>query len=228
MSEDSWAVALSHARKRPDMYQGDMVTGHLTMGIRAPLQLAWEMHGLLDPQRAAVVVSPHQYHVRCNSGPLHPELEELIEWGQCDVLLSEFTQSMRRLREIDREWARRFHGSTHFWAAFDSMLYLAPRGAMAVRTRAGLWCQIYEQGWPRTPPFLVKDIGCSTGLMITAALSQEWCSGLPYTLEAVERVIPTAARPFVQVEWRPEDDVLPECVPDPDCVLYAENLGRWL
>ncbi len=56
----------------------------------------------------------------------------------------------------------------------------------------------------------------------------QWCIGLPYTLEAVQEAIPEAARPFVTVEWNPQDDLLPECAPDPTCVHHPANIGRWL
>jgi hypothetical protein len=228
MSQTSWVVTLTNAHERPAMFQGDMVTGHLTMGIRAPLELLYEMRGFEEPQRAIIAVSPAQYHVKCASGPLIYELDRLVEWDQCDSLFGAIIQSTRKLGEIPEAWVRRFYGPTHCWAAFTSLLFLAPRGAMAIRTGDGLWCQIYEQGWPKTPPFRVKGADISTGLMITAALSREWCSDLPYTLEAAERIIPKAARPFVRVEWHPKDDLLPACIPDPGCAMHAENIGRWL
>jgi hypothetical protein len=108
------------------------------------------------------------------------------------------------------------------------VLYLADRGVLALRTSAGLWCQSYDQGWPTTPPYLVTDTGHDIGLMVAAALNPQWCTGLPYTLEAVQEAIPEAARPFVTVEWHPEDDLLPECAPDPACVHHPANIGRWL
>src|SRR5262249_1701699 len=79
-----------------------------------------------------------------------------------------------------------------------------------------------------TPPYLAKGVVSSVGLMIAVALSPTYCSGLPFTLEAVEETIPLVAQPHVTLEWHAEDDIVPGCRADPQCVLRAENIGRWL
>jgi hypothetical protein len=206
VSELNWVQILGAARVRPDMYQGPPPTAHLRAGIQPMLQLLWEERAFEEPRGAAIAVSPHHFRCKCQSGPLLPELEQRVPWETEDHL---------------------------FLAAFKTgasspLLYLADRGALAIRTRAGLWCQSYEQGWPTTPPYLVTEAGHGVGLMMAVALNPQYCPGLPFTREAVEQIIPEAARPQVTLEWHEEDDLVPDCRVDPLCVLHPGNMGRWL
>jgi hypothetical protein len=178
----------------------------LEAGMTLLLWSVWKHHAFDNPIGAHVMVSPHQFHLRCISGPLLPALEQPVLWERADRL---------------------------FEAAFPTgascpLFYYAERGIMAIRTSAGLWCQSYEQGWPKTPPYRVVDNPQGLGLMVATALTPEHYPGLPFTLEAVEQAIPEAARPYVTIEWHPEDDLLPECAPDPRCVHDPANIGRWL
>jgi hypothetical protein len=228
MSENSWVKTLAAARQRPALYQGWPPDAHLQAGIREPLRLVWEKQAFERAGHAAIIVSPNQYHCRCYAGSLVRGVERLIAWDEWDILLRGVHRLHQELGKEPAEWARPFCESTFYIGAFGGLLYLAERGVVGIRTSTGLWCQAYERGWPKAAPFLADESGARTGLMVGAALNPHWCPGLPYTPEAVEKAIPDAARPYVTVEWHPEDDLLPECPIDPGCVLHPENIGRWL
>ncbi len=228
MPDESWVRSLAVAPKRPDMYQVGGNDAHLRSGITEPLRMVWEHRVLQDPRRCILRASPRQYHCRCETGPLLDGITELVVWHEQDFLLSALGEVQARLHRTPHEWARPFQRTMAHFAWFSSLLFLAVRGVIAIRTNAGLWCQAYERGWPKTPPFLVAGYGSSTGLMVAAALSPEWCPGLPFTPATVEQAIPEVARPHVTVEWHAEDDIVPECPVDPHCVLHPENIGRWL
>jgi hypothetical protein len=227
MPTHNWIVDLRAARKRPAMFQGSTEWAHVT-GITEPLRLVWEKRALERPIGATVVVSPKQYHVRCETGSLPGRIASLVDWSMFDTLLEALLELQQRVVQVDAGWAHRFRSATFSFVSFGCPLYLADRGVLGIRTPEGLWCQAYDHGWPQTPPFLVEDEGVRIGLMVAAALNPQFCTGLPYTPEVVERVIPAAAKPYVRIEWRPKDDILPECVPDPRCVLHPENIARWL
>lgn len=210
------------------MYQLGTEDAHVRCAIREPLRLVWEYRAFEEPRRSAICVSPRQYHCRIEAGTLRIGAEELVAWGSFDTLLEALGRLQSQLQTVPREWAQPFRSPTVHFAGFSGLLFLASRGALAIRTRAGLWCQAYEHGWPKTAPFLVDPVPSGTGLMVTAALSRQWCPGLPFTREAVEQAIPEAARPHVSIEWHEEDDIVPECAIDRRCVLRPENIGRWL
>jgi hypothetical protein len=232
LAEFGWVQILAflrdHAQRYPGMVLGPPETGHLEIGIQEPLRHLWERRAFTQPSGAVVVVSPTQYHCKCLSGPLMERVERLINWNEYDVLLQAFSAIRKQLDERSERWAQRLSGSTFGCGAFDGLLPFAERGVVAIRTSAGLWYQSYHQGWPMTPPLLLSDTSSLVGLMIAAALSPEWHKGLPFTPEAVEAVIPRAARPFTRVEWRPHDEIVPPCPSDPSCILDAGNMARWL
>jgi hypothetical protein len=111
---------------------------------------------------------------------------------------------------------------------FTSFLPFADRAVLAIRTRKGLRCQAYERGWPVTPPVVEREAGASTGFVVAAALSPEWFTGLPNALETVEEYIPVASRPFVTVEWRAEDNLVPVWHADPEGLIETRDFRRWL
>lgn len=224
----SWRSILQHATKRPSMFIGSQSSGHLGRSIRDVLRLTFEKEGFLDVKGATVVVSPHASHTRVSSGPVDPRIERLIDWGTCDILLQGLSQAATRISECEERWAANLYESTFGLISCACALYLADRGALGWRTSMGLWVQSYEHGWPVTPPFLVEDAGESVGLMVAATLSPRWFQGLPFTAEDVQQAIPEVARPYVTVEWHPQDDVVPECQLDPACILRRENVHRWL
>lgn len=228
MPHSSWVKTLHDCRQRPALCQGWSPTAHIDQGIHAPLQLIWEKQAFDTAQQAKLVVSPHQFHCVCETGPLLMSIEELIDWEEWDVLLQAFHEIHRQLHKVSLDWVDRFCEPLFLFGAFSSLLILAERGVVGIRTSNGLRCQTYERGWPKTPPFVVQPDASPVGLLIAASLSPEWCPGLPFTMEDVKQAIPEAARPFVTVTWRSQDDVVPECTVDPNCVLHAETVVRWL
>jgi hypothetical protein len=202
-----WIETLAAARRNPRMYQeGHPRTTHLFGGIARPLRVIWEQQAFRDPQHALLAVSPHQYLLRCEAGSLLSKCEPAVQWETEDQVIL----------------------AHPVCAACGQMFLLADRTVVAVRTSSGLWCQSYENGWPTRPPYRIVDAGHTDGLMVAAQLNQAYCPGLPFTPEDVERAIPEAARPHVTVEWHPEDDLLPACAHDPQCVHEPANIGRWL
>lgn len=201
-----------------------MYVGASALGapIAGTLRAVWQLKALRNPTRARLLISPFQYHLRIEAGPLAGPIQRAVDWKTCDHLDLTLTRTAKEAR-LDR-----YHRSTVSFVSFTAPLILTDRAVFAIRTDAGLWCQSYEHGWPKMPPFLLKDAAPSVGLMVAASLSPKWFPDLPYTLEAVERHIPEIARPHVTVEWHPEDDLVPACAIDLRCVLHAENIERWL
>jgi hypothetical protein len=226
--QKSWARTLRTAQSTPATVLGTDVGGHLNRGIRDPLRLMWEKRVLSKPQSARIRVSPQHYHVTCESGPLREEIERLVAWRDCDIVIQELYATSKRLLEMEADWARLLHDPTLPLGGPGSPLFLADRGIIALRLSGGLWCQSYKRGWPTTPPLIVNDAGASVGLMIAAALSGDCFKGLPFTREGVDVAVPEVARPHISVEWHDEDDIVPDCRADPTCILHPENIHRWL
>jgi hypothetical protein len=215
----SWVAMRRMAELRPSMWTGGDALG---APIAGTLEAVWRVKSLRKPSSARLRVSPLQYHLRIEAGPLADPIQKAIEWETCDHLDRTIVLASRQLS------LAYYHRSTVSFVDFTAALILADRGVLAIRTDAGLWCQSYEHGWPKMPPFLLKNAAPSVGLMVAASLSPRWFPDLPYSLEAVEKRIPKIARPHVTVEWHPEDDLVPACEVDPRCVLHAENIERWL
>lgn len=228
MSDSEWIRTLAAAQQQPERHQGEPMEAHLRQGIRAPLALVWEARAFIAPRRAVLVVSPMQYHCKIESGPLKPILARYGPWDTCETLLWALAQLQERVEQVGAGWADSYRRPGSSIAGFSTLLYLAERGLIGIRTEPGLWIQAYERGWPVVPHLMVEQEESAVGLVSAAALSPRWCPGLPYTPAAVEAAIPEAARPFVTVEWHAEDDVVPDCPADPHCVLHAQNISRWL
>lgn len=198
--------------------------------ITGPLDLGWKWEVMADPAHASFVVSPHEYWMRCHSGPLAPELEAAIDWESADDLRAElnmaaFDGRLRRGVHGDRVSMARFIAPDFHLDAFGRALMAAERGVMGIRTSNGLWCQAYERGWPRTPPFCIPE-HVNTGLLAVGAFSP--ARYLPFTRETVEAAVPEPVRDRVTIDWHDEDDIVPPCTPDPRCVLHRENFRNWL
>ena len=106
----NWIEAIASARRRPGMFIGSEENGHLDSGIRAPLELVWEYRAFIDPERAVLLVSPHQLHLRCYTGPLLSHLEPLVEWEKGDILLQVLSDIQDKLDRSTEEWTYSFRG----------------------------------------------------------------------------------------------------------------------
>jgi hypothetical protein len=154
------------------------------------------------------------------------KLAALADWGETDNLIQAVRQIQERMEQIHESWVRPFVGPRFAFDSFVGLLPFAERGVLAIRSGAGLWCQSYEEGWPVNAPFR-SELAGDTGLMIAASLTPDWFTGLPFTMEGVERFIPDVARSHVELEWHESDDLLPAHSPDPQSVLRKQNIARW-
>ncbi len=224
MRHTGWVKTLHEARKRPAMFVGSPPTAHL-WPVTQLLRLLWETHAFPEVHTTTLTFSPTQFVACCSARPLRPEIEGLIDWDSCYILFSELSDAGIRLAEQARQegetWREPFRSSTFGFGTFGHAFFLADRGLLGVRTRAGVWCQAYERGWPTTAPVLVQT-DAPVGVIFAAALSPEWFPGLPYTPEQVEAAVPRAAKPHVRLDYRPADDLVTERV------LRAENVRDWL
>jgi hypothetical protein len=236
VDQNPWADVLRCARKRPAMYIGSEEAGHV-WAVTWTMRLLWQTASFADVRRAAVRLSRKQYVLRGESGPVANGIEPLVDWEGCGVLFNELlrvggdllrragdmalAESAGRAADDALEWMRRYSDEHICFGNFGHPLYLADRGVLAIRASAGLWCQTYEHGWPRTPPFLVQS-SAPVGLVVAASLNSEYFTGLPFRLEEVEVALPDEARPHVRLEYRPEDDLVPERLLEP------ANFAEWL
>ena len=225
-----WAKELELARTCPPMFLGVWNTAHLEDLVRVPLWAIWEANFFEQPREALIQVSPHQIQLHTRTGPLRSEYSERFRWGEFDVLAAELLRvggQLRREAGHGPVWERLYRYNNGHLGSVGTPMMLAERGALGIRMEAGLCCQTYEHGWPKTPPTCIEETH-GTGLYVCGALSPRWFPGLPYRLEEVLAVIPDAARPSVRVEWHDEDDLVPECRRDPGCVLEIDQLQEAL
>jgi hypothetical protein len=219
-----WVNTLRVACEKPEFYIGPRPIAHL-IPITQLLSLVWETKAFITPGRATLALSPTQSLARCEIGPLISQIEGLMDWENSDILFDDLLGAGRRLalkaREGEEEWLEPFRSPTFGFGQFGSALYLADRGLLAIRTRAGLWCQAYELGWPTTAPVLLQN-DSPVGLVMAAALSPEWFTGLPFAPEQVKSMVPQSARPHLSLEYRPTDDLITERF------LRPESVRNWL
>lgn len=222
---------LRDVRRRPEFWlAGPLERAHLSPALTAPCYRIFEFRHFGKPRGGTLRVAPHQYHLRFHADP--PQLDEdaRIDWENSDDLLLTLLQvrTRERCRGVFSPWGPgSFAIPRYDYDLPAATLYLADRGALAIGSRQGLWCQAYENGWPVTPPCLAEN-GCGIALMVAAALSPRWFTGLPYTREAVEETVPSWIRRQVAIEWHDEDDLVPACPQNPGCVLDPRNTHLWL
>jgi hypothetical protein len=229
MMNANWRSMLKGARTKPSMFVGSIESAHLRP-LHKLVQAVFSFGALQEPMSLTIRVSPTQYHAVGRSGPLTKTLETYMD-PNGDVLYDEVSHAGSRLRSYfekqnPEEWRRRYQGPTFHSheGMYADAFYLAARGALAVRTSSGLWCQTYRHGWPCTEPFVVEDRP-AIGLLVAAALSPEWFTGLPFTPEDLKA--PELQQPDVTVEWHDTDDLVPAC-PSRECFFEPENVRRWL
>lgn len=91
MSEDStrpvmsWQEIRAHAQTRPAMYIGSQETGHKST-IRDALRLVWQARVFRQPQTVTVDLSPTQYVVRAECGPLIRSVQQIFTFGDGKTL----------------------------------------------------------------------------------------------------------------------------------------------
>ena len=66
-------------------------------GFPAALELLYRYQAFSDPAASSPGVSPHQFHLRAEAGPILPFLDGLIDWDTCDDLFTALLQARSRL-----------------------------------------------------------------------------------------------------------------------------------
>jgi hypothetical protein len=171
--------ALQGAKKKPAMYLGPKDEEHLT-AIQATLGLFWVAKILSQAQQATVFLSPNQFVIRCESGPLLREIQKILSWHGKEILTSGWREELRRHMGPDtvinnrRGW-RYYHCCERGIHVTDLGLItpFASRFLIGVRTEEGFWAQTFTEGMPDTPPLLISQ-SSSVGLLLGAALTDEW------------------------------------------------------
>ena len=217
--EQRWREMLQLAARRPTMFIGSQDQGH-RYPISDALKLVGKAQAFSHPVRTIVALSPTQYVVRCESGPLLPAIEKLIEWKGKRVLTDEWNGIGEKImdgrtRRPLKGWRYAFTGpiGPRLGSPTNPVVF-AHRLIYGVRTRAGLRCQAFEAGWPTSVPFIITDPS-PMGLITAAALDSQWYTGLPFGEREVEA---WGAMPNVSVQWHPQDDLLDDLSMSPDGV----------
>lgn len=213
--EQEWRENIKAAKLRPAMFVGGTATAH-KYALSEPLRLVWEAKAFRRPQSASILLSPHQYVLRCFTGPLVRPIQKMFSWEGKRILPEGWFEAMRPLSDawVDsilqdlprlRGWRKSFGCSTG--PRLDSPMYaflLARRFIIGYRVDDGMWCQTFESGWPQTVPFLVKEPS-PVGLLVAAELEKEWFQDLPFS-ESDAQLPPS--RSYANVEWHTQDDLI--------------------
>ena len=195
----SWQEIRAHAQTRPAMYIGSQETGH-RLAISDVLRLVWQAKVFRCPQTVKIDLSPTQYVVRAECGPLIRPVQQMFTFGDAETLSAPWQEQGRayfsRVAQEDeqrglafsqrrerRDWRYCFSGPTGpRLAAPTDPFILAHCGVWGLRTNEGLWCEAYQEGIPIGKPFLLSDPS-PIGLLSAAALDPQWFTGLPFTEE---------------------------------------------
>lgn len=170
---------LQAAKKRPAMYLGHKDYGY-RVAIQEILGLVWIAKVFRQAQQATVFLSPHQFIIRCETGPILHSIQNILSWRGKELLTSgwgeELSQHLGPLTVINDRRGWRFY---HFCKTairvshLDLLAPFASRFYIGVRTKEGFWAQTFTEGLPDTPPLLISQ-SSSVGLLLGAALTDEW------------------------------------------------------
>lgn len=199
------------------MYIGPTAAAHLH-AVWEPLRLVWKAQAFRRPQSARVLLSPTQFVVRCDTGPLVRPIQQMFSFGDKPLLDEGWKEVREQIRREPvsrifndrpplRGWRKYFGCPTG--PTLGSPMYrqvLARRFAIGYRVDQGMWCQTFENGWPLSDTRLLKDPS-PVGLFVAAELDAQWFTGLPFGTRNVEVL---AATPYVTVQWHEADDLLPD------------------
>jgi hypothetical protein len=170
---------LQAAKKRPAMWLGLKGREHL-LAITETLGLVWIATVFRQARQARVFLSPHQFVIRCETGPILRSIQKILSWQGKEILTSGWGPELSQhlgpdtLRNHRKGW--RFY---HFCKTairiprLDGLAPFASRFYIGVRTKEGFWAQTFTEGMPDTPPLLISQPS-SVGLLLGAALTDEW------------------------------------------------------
>jgi hypothetical protein len=231
-----WALRVEHARSRPTMHVGNVHTAH-HLPISSALGLMWRAKAFRNPGVSHVILSPTQFLIRCEAGPLIRPIQSLYTFGGGHTLgepwRAEGQPYFERLNREDkakgltwsrhrcrRGWRYCFSGPTGPRLAEPSSLWpMAKRLTWGVKTNEGLWCETYEDQRPVAKPFLIPQTS-KYGVFVMGDLDPALCTGLPYTQWEVTKLEEASGRKAVRgglegrgeirAELRGEDFLQPE------------------
>ena len=210
MSEDhahpvmDWQEIRAHAETRPAMYIGSQETGHKS-AISDVLRLVWQVKAFRRPLAVRIDLSPTQYVIRAECGPLIRPIQQIFSIGTGKTIAQTWGTEARayfgRIMREDEEqgivfsqqrhrrgWRYCFSGPTGPRLASPTNPFIFAHDALwGIRTNDGLWCESYQEGVPAGRPFLLNNPS-PVGLLSVAALDPQWFTGLPYTQDDVHRL----------------------------------------
>ncbi|MCW3059657.1 MAG: hypothetical protein JWQ02_1478 [Capsulimonas sp.] len=213
-----WARRVAQAQSRPMMYVGNPDHAH-RLALSSVLRLVWLAKIFRNPSVTRIILSPNQFLIRCETGPLIRPVQSLFTWGGGYTLSEPWEEERQTYFErINREdearglpdWRYR---SNHGWRYCFSgatgprlfepsnILWMSKHFAWGLKTDAGLWCETYEAQWPVSKPFLVPGES-KYGIFAMGNLDPERCSGLPYDAEDVAQLT-SASRIRVDRKYGP-------------------------
>ena len=216
-----WSSRISLAQARPAMFVADQSLGHL-YAIGEPLRLVWEAEAFYKPEMATVTVSPSQYQVVCNTGPLKRSIARLVQWSNAETVIEAAAEAMLKVR-IDRRylWQKKFKEATGPTLFSPMMpLYLADLFSIAIKTTSGYWCQSFKDGWPIAPPFLI-DIKCRVGILVVGSLSDTHFTGLPFSESSVAYYLQERFNQLINIEWLYSDTLMDNVSLTPDNIMQT-------
>ena len=214
--DEKRTAVLAHVHQRPSMYIGDSETAHLG-AIDEVTRLMWMARVCWRPGRCRITLSPSQYLIVGEAGPLVRSIQKMLTFGGQRVLAEKWREESRAYfqpmwkmgrdggRKLGKGWQNRRWRYT-FTGPIGPRLdcpgchdLLARRFMWGIGTDAGMWCEAYEDGWPVGQPFLV-DLPSGTGVFAAGELSAEWFPGLPFDQGDVDR-LRALSQQRVKVKW---------------------------
>jgi hypothetical protein len=225
-----WQSMLESAKQRPAMYIGGLQSAHYT-ALFQPLNLCLRAQAFESLKNISVHLSPTQYVVIANCGPLVCEIEEMFQWREDAHDIADGWHD--KMREISHKcaadflkngvradgWLGEFSSSTG--TGLDGPIIpgiLAYRLVVSYRVSHGYWCQGYTNGWPTPRPFVFEKKS-SVGLVAAASLDPEWFTGLPFVRDRAHEIL---AKSGVAIKWHDADDMIPSEL------STEELLQKWL
>jgi hypothetical protein len=179
MSEEqkvlNWAEVRQHAETRPTMYIGDPATAH-RLAILECLRLVWQAKVFRRPKSVKIDLSPTQYIMRVECGPLIRPIQQNFRFGMGQTLGGAWHTDSRAYSEkfAREERERGIPYQRKRWNSGWRYCFCGPLGprldapvsphifahllVWGVRTNEGLWCEGWADAMPIGTPFLLTDV----------------------------------------------------------------------
>ena len=178
------------ARQRPEMFLGIPERAHY-WPLKSALHLIWVAPLLRQTKRVTVVVSPNQYLILAESGPLLPPIQKCLTcenkylltegWDEAILQRPPTTEKNRK-----RHWSYAWTGPTG--PRFQGMLapsLFSHHFFFGVRFESQFWGQLLKDSYPTATPSPL-EVEPSLGLVISAHLDSAWFTGLPFRSEEAQ------------------------------------------